>query len=149
MSEPTPIPLRASRPATEPKPTHAHLPRIVRWKDAHAAHTKDGGFSARLAILITNAVSTMACASVFAFLALLGLPNLLPPIVAQWVQWTSQTFIQLTMLSILMVGQSLLGKHQELQSIEQFHTTQKTYEDSEQIKAMLADILKTMQARKR
>ncbi len=40
---------------------------------------------------------------------------------------------QLPLMIVIMVGQGLLGRKQELQSEEQFHTTMKTYHDIEQI----------------
>ncbi len=39
---------------------------------------------------------------------------------------------------VIMVGQGLLGRKQELQSEEQFNTTMKTYHDIEQITAHLS-----------
>src|SRR5579859_1575593 len=40
---------------------------------------------------------------------------------------------QLPLMIVIMVGQGLLGRQQELQSEEQFNTTQKTYHDIEQV----------------
>jgi uncharacterized membrane protein len=40
---------------------------------------------------------------------------------------------QLPLMIVIMVGQGLLGRRQELQAEEQFNTTQKTYHDIEQI----------------
>src|SRR5258708_16228099 len=40
---------------------------------------------------------------------------------------------QLPLMIVIMVGQGLLGRKQELQSEEQFNTTMKTYHDIEQI----------------
>lgn len=99
----------------------------------HAVELAAAGLSMKLAVWLTKSVGTMLCAYLFAVLALLGLPGALPPIVAQWVQWTSQTFIQLTMLSVIMVGQGIIGRKAELQADEQYRTTQKTYADSELI----------------
>jgi hypothetical protein len=56
---------------------------------------------------ITSAVSTMWCAYIFAAIALVSLPAALKtgdPIVI--VAWVAQTFLQLVLLSIIMVGQS-------------------------------------------
>jgi hypothetical protein len=67
-------------------------------------------FNEWLALKITKGVATMWCAYIFAILAVLGFPYGSTSI-PQYVQWFSQTFIQLTMLSIIMVGQDLLTKH--------------------------------------
>jgi hypothetical protein len=75
-------------------------------------------FNDWLAIKITSGVATMWCAYCFAVLAILGFPysQMTPQLLVQWI---SQTFIQLTMLSIIMVGQNLQMKqskthHEEL-----------------------------------
>ena len=45
---------------------------------------------------------------------------------------------QLPLMVVIMVGQGLLGRKQELQSEEQYHTTMKTYHDIEQIMVHLS-----------
>lgn len=83
-------------------------------------------FNNKLALAITNGVSTMWCAYVFAVIALFSLPAALKSgstIVI--VAWVAQTFLQLVLLSIIMVGQKLqadstialhdkIDKHHEL-----------------------------------
>ena len=65
-------------------------------------------FNNYLATKITDAVATMACFYFFCILAIIGFPyNDLSP--HSIVQWLSQTFIQLTMLSILAVAQKLIS----------------------------------------
>ena len=64
-------------------------------------------FNQKIAVKITNAVSTMWCAYTFAAIALISLPAAIRTgdslvIVA----WVAQTFLQLVLLSIIMVGQS-------------------------------------------
>ena len=63
-------------------------------------------FNRRIAEKITAAVSTMWCAYIFAAIALISLPAALrtgDPLVI--VAWVAQTFLQLVLLSIIMVGQ--------------------------------------------
>lgn len=67
-------------------------------------------FNNWLALKITKTVSTMYCAYFFAILAIIGFPYGSEAI-KDYIQWLSQTFIQLTMLSIIMVGQELLTQH--------------------------------------
>jgi hypothetical protein len=110
---------------------HQHQPRNVNM--LHEAEKKASGFNQKIAILLTKGVGTMVCAYIFAVLAIIGFPGLVNAQISQWVQWTSQTFIQLTMLSVIMVGQSVLGRKQELQADEQFNTTVSTYHDIEQM----------------
>ena len=63
-------------------------------------------FNQKIAVKITNAVSTMWAAYIFAGIALISLPAAIRTgdslvIVA----WVAQTFLQLVLLSIIMVGQ--------------------------------------------
>lgn len=87
-------------------------------------------FNKWLAKKITDGVATMWCAYVFCFLALLGLPPALKPNGEGLIAWIAQTFIQLVLLSVIMVGQKLqaqsttttiethLKKHHDLHMIE-------------------------------
>src|SRR5690348_15769103 len=90
-------------------------------------------FTDWLAVLLTKAVGTMMCAFLFAVLAILGMPGLFQPQVAQWVQWLSQTFIQLVMLSILMVGQNVIDRRNKLQNDAEYEAKHKMYADLETI----------------
>ena len=65
-------------------------------------------FTKRLASAVTGMVSTMWCAYIFAAIALISLPSAIRSgntIVI--VAWIAQTFLQLVLLSIIMVGQSV------------------------------------------
>lgn len=110
---------------------HQHIPKNINAE--HKAEQQASGINQRIAIALTKAVGTMTCAYCFTLLAIAGFPYLLGPGVSQYVQWISQTFIQLTMLSVIMVGQAILGRKAELQADEAFSTTQKSFADIEQI----------------
>lgn len=84
----------------------------------------------RLGVTITRLVGTMICAILFTLLALVSLPAALKThdkiiIVA----WIAQTFLQLVLLPIIMVGQNIQGQHSEIVADEEFKTTQTTYHD--------------------
>lgn len=67
-------------------------------------------FNHRLAQKITSFVSTMWCAYIFAALALISLPAAIKSgDVVIIVAWVAQTFLQLVLLSIIMVGQQVLS----------------------------------------
>ena len=79
-------------------------------------------FNDWLASKITSAVGTMWCAYIFAAIALISLPSALKshdPIVI--VAWVAQTFLQLVLLSIIMVGQDVQSKDMQ-QKISETHT---------------------------
>jgi hypothetical protein len=100
------------------------------------------GINAKLAVIITRGVGTMACAYIFSLIALLSLPAILieagvlhhndvptfftKPGLILIVAWIAQTFIQLVLLSIIMVGQNV-------QSIASDARSEKTYQDAEVI----------------
>jgi hypothetical protein len=117
---------------------HPHKPVNVNY--LHALEQASASLNERIAILLTKAVGTMLCAYVFALLAVVGFPGMGASPTA-YVQWVSQTFIQLVMLSVIMVGQRLLGRHQELQSDQQFEMTRKMYADAETVIAQCNEII--------
>jgi ABC-type multidrug transport system fused ATPase/permease subunit len=113
---------------------HPYQPRNVNL--LHEAEQKATGVNTRIAVGLTKTVGTMWTAYTFGALAVVGLMaiiGLLSPIVALLVVWISQTFLQLTLLPIIMVGQNVLGRKSELQADEQFNTTMSSYNDIEQV----------------
>jgi len=74
----------------------------------------------KLAAKITAMVGTMWCAYVFAGIALISLPSAIAGGIAPLISWIAQTFLQLVLLSIIMVGQSVLSEKSE-QRAEQDH----------------------------
>jgi hypothetical protein len=116
-----------------PAAAHAHFvhvphPRIMERRKRGPAKVADQvspSFNGRLALIITGIVGTMWCAYAFAVLALVVLPQATTsPLLL--VQWISQTFIQLVMLSILMVGQNIQGRAADQRAAD-------TYKDAEAI----------------
>ena len=81
-------------------------------------------FNAALAVKITEGVGTMWCAYAFAALALVSLPSAIRSGSAvTLVSWISQTFLQLVLLSIIIVGQNVLAAAADKRS-------EATYEDA-------------------
>src|SRR4051794_26563971 len=83
-------------------------------------------FNDWLAIHITNVVGTMWCAYAFACLAFISLPAAIRGGTATLISWIAQTFLQLILLSIIMVGQKIASEKSDRQ-LEQ------TYRDSEEL----------------
>jgi hypothetical protein len=84
--------------------------------------SKINDFNTKLAAKITSGVATMWCAYIFAGIALVSLPSALKSgdlIVI--VAWVAQTFLQLVLLSIIMVGQNVASASVE-QKITETHT---------------------------
>ncbi|MEI6648813.1 MAG: hypothetical protein WCO08_04120 [Actinomycetes bacterium] len=79
-------------------------------------------FNTKLAAKITSGVATMWCAYAFALIALISLPSALKSGSAiTIVGWVAQTFLQLVLLSIIMVGQNVASASVE-QKITETHT---------------------------
>lgn len=74
-----------------------------------------------LAVHVTKGVGTMWCAYIFAGLAVFGFPyqNIVPTAVVQWI---SQEFLQLVLLSIILVGQQV-----QSEQLSQVQTTVKEH----------------------
>ena len=60
---------------------------------------------------ITNKIGTMWCAGLFAILALAGLPKALSE--NNFVDWLIQDFLQLVLMSVILVGQDVQSKKTE------------------------------------
>jgi len=95
------------------------------------------GFNGKLARIITEGVGTMWCAYVFAALALVALPSAIRGGSLTIVQWVSQTFIQLVLLSIIMVGQRVLGEASDERAIHTYEDAEAILQEAQQIQAHL------------
>ena len=82
-----------------------------------------GKFNNRLALIITKSVGSMWVAYLFALLALVSLPAAIQSgntIVI--VSWIAQTFLQLVLLPIIIVGQNVISGHQEARANSDHNT---------------------------
>ncbi len=118
---------------------HVPHPRIEARKKAGPPKTTDEhvGPNGRIALVLTTAVGTMWCAYAFALLALVVLPDAINGGVLTLVQWVSQTFIQLVMLSVIMVGQNILGRASDKRADMTYKDAEATFHEAEQIQAHL------------
>jgi hypothetical protein len=88
-----------------------HEPKLIRREHAlRAVHGTSalGQFNMRIAVRITSIVGSMWCAYAFAVLALISFPAAIrsgDPIII--VAWIAQTFLQLILLPIIIVGQNV------------------------------------------
>ena len=111
----------------KPHLPHMHIPHPhLEARKEMFLKAKQGadGFNNRLAVKITDVVGTMWCAYAFAALALISLPAAIHAGTATLVAWFAQTFLQLVLLSIIMVGQKVAAAKSDMQ-LEQ------TYKDAE------------------
>ena len=69
-------------------------------------------------------VGTMACAYVFALIALISLPDAIRAGRPFIISWIAQTFLQLVLLSIIMVGQSVQAAASDARAAKEFADTE-------------------------
>jgi len=85
-------------------------PGPVKVAEQLPSGTKADRFNAWFAVKVTTGVGTMWCAYAFAALALVSLPSAISSGSAvTLVSWISQTFLQLVLLSVIIVGQNVLA----------------------------------------
>ena len=117
---------------------HPH-PRIEARKKLRPAKTTDEhvGFNGKVALILTTTVGTMWCAYAFSLLALVALPQALQGGLLPIIQWVSQTFIQLVMLSVIMVGQNILSRASDKRADETYEDADATLHEALQIQEHL------------
>ena len=121
---------------------HVPHPHIAARKKSGPPKTADEhvGVNGRIALSLTTVVGTMWCAYAFAVLALIALPSALQDgSLLAIIQWISQTFIQLVMLSVIMVGQNILGRASDKRAEMTYDDADATFHEAEQIQALLKE----------
>jgi hypothetical protein len=121
--------------------TDAHIPhpQLARRK-THGVHliaNEHLGFNGWLAATITKGVGSMWCAYAFACLALISLPEAIHQGVFSLVSWISQTFLQLVLLSIIMVGQRVLATASDKQALQTFNDAEAVLELTDAIHRLI------------
>jgi len=94
---------------------------------------RESRFNDWLAFKITNVVGTMWCAYAFACLALVSLPAAIRGGTATLIAWIAQTFLQLVLLSVIMVGQKVAAAASDKQALQ-------TYQDAEALIKIQDDV---------
>jgi hypothetical protein len=96
-------------------------------------------FNNRVGLGITRSVGTMWCAYVFAALALVSLPAALmsgSPIII--VGWIAQTFLQLVLLPVIIVGQNIQAAASDDRAAATYKDAGAILEEAKQIQLHLA-----------
>ena len=98
---------------------------------------RENRFNDWLAVKITNVVGTMWCAYAFAALALISLPEAINGGIAPLVAWIAQTFLQLVLLSIIMVGQNIASEKSDRQLAQTYRDAEALLKISDEIQVLL------------
>lgn len=118
--------------------TRLGRPLHLSTADYHPARTGYQRFNKKLAVTVTAKVGTMTCAYVFSLISLCSLPAVLTAVFhlaffPAWlvaagliglVSWVAQTYLQLVLLSVIMVGQSVSAEAGDARNARQFEDTE-------------------------
>jgi hypothetical protein len=108
-----------------------NAPGPVKNDDHHKRHHSAARFNAWLAVKVTRGVGTMWCAYAFAVIALISLPQAISSHSAvTLVSWISQTFLQLVLLSIIIVGQNVLAGASDARAEATYHDAEAVLHES-------------------
>ncbi len=114
----------------------AHGP--IKVADQHPTGNAIARFNTGLAIAITKVVGSMWCAYAFALFDLISLPSAIHAGTAAIISWIAQTFLQLVLLSVIMVGQNVQAEAADKRSEATYKDTEALLHGQEQIAAHLA-----------
>ncbi len=101
--------------------------RVIHQKtwDHHPDHNAYARFNKRVAVSITNNVGSMTTAYAFAALALVSLPAALASgSLIVIVAWIAQTFLQLVLLPVIIVGQAVQSEAADARAAKTFDDTE-------------------------
>lgn len=114
---------------------HQHQPRNVNL--IHEAEKAAGGFNQKVAVGLTNVFQAMPTFWLIVAWIVLWIAANATIVHFDPLPWPLLLCLasvpQLPLMIVIMVGQGLLGRKQEIQADEQFNTTMSTYHDIEQI----------------
>ena len=112
--------------------------RPIKVRDLLPRGTAVNRFNTKVAIIITTAVGSMWCAYAFALFDLISLPDAIRAGTAAIVSWVAQTFLQLVLLSIIMVGQNVQGAAADKRAEATFHDASATLHEVAHVQGHLA-----------
>jgi hypothetical protein len=127
--------------------TVAHADHTVK---AHKTTDERTGLNGRIGLSITVIVGTMWCAYLFTLVALVSLPSVLKQSGVGFpfdfgdgtvilVAWIAQTFLQLVLLPIIIVGQNIQARAADKRSESTYKDAEAVLHEAMQIQAHLAE----------
>ncbi|HLJ66670.1 MAG TPA: hypothetical protein VKX16_04855 [Chloroflexota bacterium] len=145
--EPVPAPEEQRTGARPPGFTHVPHPHIALRKRQGPVKVADqlnrrgwmARFNSRVALIITIGVGSMWCAYIFALIAFVSLPSALAThdkIII--VGWIAQTFLQLVLLPIIIVGQNIQAEASDKRAAQTYNDAEAVLHEALQIQEHLA-----------
>ncbi|MEY4503335.1 MAG: hypothetical protein RLZZ576_589 [Actinomycetota bacterium] len=136
---------------TKPSYQYTQHPHVEQRKAKHPGNLNSDATAAasgpnkltinqRIGLAITRSVGTMWAAYAFFALSLVSLPAaLMTADTVIIVAWVAQTFLQLVLLPIIIVGQNLQAAKTEARAIATYEDATAILEEAKEIQAHLAD----------
>jgi len=136
---------------TKPSYQYTQHPHVENRKAQHPSKLNadaDGGvlgankltLNQRFGLAITKSVGTMWAAYAFFALSLVSLPAaIMTGDTVVIIAWVAQTFLQLVLLPIIIVGQNLQAAKTEVRAIATYEDATAILEEAKEIQAHLAD----------
>ena len=110
----------------------------VKVNDQHRRDTAFERANTWLAVKITTIVGTMICAYLFTVLALISLPSALKSAnLIIIIAWIAQTFLQLVLLPVIIVGQNVQAAAADKRSEQTYRDAEAVLHEAQQIQAHL------------
>jgi hypothetical protein len=122
----------------------------VKVAEQHDTGSAAARFNTRLALWVTKVVGSMWCAYVFGLMDLFSLPDAIRGGAGTLIGWIAQTFLQLVLLSIIMVGQNVQAEAADKRAEATYHDVSALLHENAQLQAHLVaqDRLLTKMAEK-
>lgn len=132
---------------------HVHERRAagpIKVADQHDTGSPAARINTAIAIWITKVVGSMWCAYVFAIMDFFSLPAAIHGGASTLIAWIAQTFLQLVLLSIIMVGQNVQADAADKRAEATYHDVTAVLHENAQLQAHLVaqDQLLTRMAEK-
>jgi hypothetical protein len=121
-----------------PRIAERHADRPVKVADQLPRGTMINRFNTSVALLVTRVVGSMWCAYAFALFDLISLPDAIRGGASAIVSWVAQTFLQLVLLSVIMVGQNVQAAAADKRAEATFHDASATLHEMAHVQGHLA-----------
>jgi len=110
---------------------------------------KDGlTIGEKISKFITDKVGTIGCAIIFCAIAFISLPAaIISKDALVIVAWIAQTFLQLVLLPIIMVGQNIQSKHSEILAQATYDNDIEMHEHVNEVHEDIKNILEIIKAK--
>ena len=95
-------------------------------------------FNTKVALIVTAVVGSTWCAYAFALFDLISLPSAIRSGPSAVVTWVAQTFLQLVLLSVIMVGQNVQAAAADKRAEATFHDASATLHEVAHVQGHLA-----------